>query len=37
MLITFQEVTNMYEKLVAFAAEHLELDPSEITPDSTFL
>ena len=26
----------MYEKLVAFAAEHLELDPAEITPDSTF-
>ena len=26
----------MYEKLVAFAAEHLELDPSEITPESTF-
>ncbi len=26
----------MYEKLVAFAAEHLELDPSEITPDATF-
>jgi acyl carrier protein len=30
------EVTNMYEKLVAFAAEHLELDPTEITPESTF-
>ena len=26
----------MYEKLVAFAAEHLELDPAEITPESTF-
>ena len=26
----------MYEKLVAFAAEHLELDPSEINPESTF-
>ena len=26
----------MYEKLVAFAAEHLELDPAEITPASTF-
>ena len=26
----------MYEKLVAFAAEHLELEPAEITPDSTF-
>ena len=26
----------MYEKLVAFAAEHLELDPSEISPESTF-
>ena len=26
----------MYEKLVAFAAEHLELDPAESTPDSTF-
>ena len=30
------EVKNMYEKLVAFAAEHLELDPAEITPESTF-
>ncbi len=26
----------MYEKLVAYAAKQLELDPSEITPDSTF-
>ena len=26
----------MYEKLVSFAATQLELDPSEITPDSTF-
>ncbi|MDD6200313.1 MAG: acyl carrier protein [Firmicutes bacterium] len=26
----------MYEKLVAFAAKQLELDPEEITPDSTF-
>ena len=26
----------MYEKLVAFAAEHLELDPAEISPESTF-
>ena len=26
----------MYEKLVAFAAEHLELDTSEISPESTF-
>ncbi len=26
----------MFEKLVAFAAEHLDLDASEITPDSTF-
>jgi len=26
----------MYEKLVAFASEQLELDPSEITPDTTF-
>ena len=26
----------MYEKLVKFAAEHLELDPSEITPEATF-
>ncbi len=26
----------MYEKLVAFAAKQLELDPSEITPESTF-
>ena len=27
----------MYEKLVKYAAEQLELDASEITPDSTFL
>ena len=26
----------MYEKLVQFAVDHLELDPSEITPDTTF-
>ena len=26
----------MYEKLVKFAAEHLELDPSEITPEAPF-
>ena len=26
----------MYEKLVAYAAKQLELDPSDITPDSTF-
>lgn len=26
----------MYEKLVNFAAEHLELDPAEITPEATF-
>ena len=26
----------MYEKLVAYAAKQLELDPSEITPESTF-
>ena len=26
----------MYEKLVAFAAKQLELDASEITPESTF-
>ena len=26
----------MYEKLVANAAKQLELDPSKITPDSTF-
>ena len=26
----------MYEKLVNFAAKQLELDVSEITPDSTF-
>ena len=26
----------MYEKLVAFAAEHLEIDPSDITPEATF-
>lgn len=27
----------MYEKLVAFAVKQLELDASEITPDSTFV
>ena len=26
----------MYEKLVDYAARQLELDPSQITPDSTF-
>jgi acyl carrier protein len=26
----------MYEKLVAYAAKQLDLDASEITPDSTF-
>lgn len=26
----------MYEKLVSYAAKQLELDPSEITPDSSF-
>lgn len=26
----------MYEKLVNFAVEHLDLDASEITPDATF-
>ena len=26
----------MYEKLVSYAAKQLELDPSEITPGSTF-
>ena len=26
----------MYEKLVNYAARQLELDPAEITPDSTF-
>ncbi len=26
----------MYEKLVSYAAKQLELEPSEITPDSTF-
>ena len=26
----------MYEKLVAYAAKQLEIDVSEITPDSTF-
>ena len=26
----------MYEKLVSFAARQLELDPTEITPDSSF-
>ena len=30
------EVINMYEKLVAFAVEHLEIDETEITPDATF-
>ena len=26
----------MYEKLVSYAAKHLELNPEDITPDSTF-
>ena len=26
----------MYEKLVSYAAQQLELDPAEITPDSSF-
>ena len=26
----------MFEKLVSFAVEHLDLDASEITPDATF-
>ncbi len=26
----------MYEKLVSYAVNQLELDPSEITPESTF-
>ncbi len=26
----------MYDKLVSYAAKQLELDPEEITPDSTF-
>ena len=26
----------MYEKLVSYAAKQLELDPSDITPESTF-
>ena len=26
----------MYEKLVSYAAKQLELDPAEITPDSSF-
>ena len=26
----------MYEKLVSYAVRHLELDPDEITPNSTF-
>ena len=30
------EVKRMYEKLVSYAAKQLEMDVSEITPDSTF-
>ena len=30
------EDNTMYEKLVSYAAKQLELDASEITPDSTF-
>ena len=26
----------MYEKLVSYAAKQLEIDPAEITPESTF-
>ena len=31
-----QEVVTMFEKLVKYAAKQLELDASEITPESTF-
>ena len=30
------EGNSMYEKLVNYAAKQLELDPAQITPDSTF-
>ena len=30
------EELDMYEKLVSFAAKQLELDPADITPESTF-
>ena len=32
----YLEVYKMYEKLVSYAAQQLELDPAEITPDSSF-
>ena len=30
------EVESMYEKLVSYASKQLELNPEEITPESTF-
>ena len=30
------EDNTMYEKLVSYASKQLELDPSEISPESTF-
>lgn len=35
-MIRYLEVESMYEKLVSFAAKQLELNPEEITPESTF-
>ena len=35
-MLRYMEVENMYEKLVSYAAQQLELNPDEITPDSTF-
>ena len=32
----FKEEKEMYEKLVSYAAQQLELDPDDIRPDSTF-
>jgi len=34
--IKLLEVFTMFEKLAKFAAEHLDLDIDEITPESTF-
>ena len=34
--ISYQEELSMFEKLAKYASKQLELDVSEITPDSTF-
>ena len=36
MEIITLEVNEMYEKLVNYAAKQLDMDPADITPESTF-